>query len=140
MSTGKIEVWITGVGRNACQVSWELPWYVNVRDCCGEPLLWCDRQYQCIAACCGHVDIEVPPGCYVLRAGAFSGGEKPCTGQLIDLTGSAVVTVGCGQEACVTLVSLKQRFATETEEAKQWFLSEAEKMKTGQSQQPNQAT
>jgi hypothetical protein len=51
------------------------------------------------------------------------------------LTAIGVATVGCGQEVCVTLVSLRAQQVFATEEEKQWLIGEAEKMKPGPSQQ-----
>ena len=126
MSTGKIEVWITGEGR-PCTVS-QKEWQVCVYDCCGgnfeTPFIWCDQK-KCGVTKCGMIDFEVPPGCYFLFA--TSSGER---------TGLGVATVGCGQEVCVTLVSLRAHFALATEEDKRWFIEEAEKMKASQSSHP----
>ncbi len=123
MSTGKIEVWITG-DVNPCAVS-QKEWEVCVFDCCSRQLVeWC-CQRKCGVTKCGTIDFEVPPGCYFLRALT----SDP-TGR--DLA-FGVATVGCGQEVCVTLVSLKGHFfQLATEEEKQWFIEEAEKMKPGQ--------
>lgn len=42
-----------------------------------------------------HIEVEVPPGCYIVRAWV-------CWGNL--WTDRAMVIVGCGQEACVNLI------------------------------------
>jgi hypothetical protein len=100
MSTG-IEVWITGGFDQGgallppCTVNL-LEWKVCVFDCCrpGEgPVQLCEDT-SCKPTQCGHVHFNVPPGCYFLIAWGPGG---PTGG---------VVTVGCGQEACVTLVSV----------------------------------
>jgi hypothetical protein len=123
MSTG-IEVWITGEG-TPCAVSLK-EWKVCVFDCCrlGEVQL-CEDE-PCKTTKCGHVHFNVPPGCYFLRAFAADG----------DRAGLGVAIVSCGQEACVTLVSLRTHFALAAEDEKQWLIAEAEKMKPSQPQQP----
>ena len=122
MSTGKIEVWITGA-ENPCAVS-QQEWEVCVFDCCSRQLVvWCDQR-KCAVTKCGTVDFEVPPGCYFLRAKGAG-----------DLA-FGVATVGCGQVVCVTLVSFRGHFLQlATEEEKRWLIEEAEKMKPGPSQQ-----
>jgi len=42
-----------------------------------------------------HIEVDVPPGCYIVRAWV-------CWGNL--WTDRAMVIVGCGQEACVNLI------------------------------------
>lgn len=42
-----------------------------------------------------HIEVEVPPGCYIVRAWV-------CSGNL--WTDRAMVIVGCGEEACVNLI------------------------------------
>src|SRR5258708_39089587 len=120
MSTGKIEVWITGLiifipgpipsaRIEPCRVN-EGFWYVSVWDCCREPLQWCGST-NCYATKCGNVEIEVPPGCYYLRAAHFERELPPdvsCqTAQPIEVTGVGIATVGCGQEVCVTLLPFR---------------------------------
>ena len=108
MSTGKIEVWISVEG-DPCRISeigvdYPHPWVVAVWDCCGRVLKWCGRDYFNLLTSCGHLDIEVPPGCYVLRAAEAMGlSSNGVYGNY--WTDHAVVTVGCGEEACVRLVA-----------------------------------
>ncbi len=124
MSTGKIEVWITGDlhAANPCAVS-QKEWEVCVLDCCSRQIIeWCDQR-KCGLTKCGMIDFQVPPGCYFLLA------RTP--GDIA----FGVAIVGCGQEVCVMLVPFRGHFiALATEEEKQWFIEEAEKMKP--SQQP----
>ena len=148
MSTGKIEVWINGVITlvptpgpvpftvkvTPCRVD-QREWYVSVWDCCREPLDWCGTG-NCFKTICGHVDIEVPPGCYYLRAALYNPQVPPCTPREkpIEVTGIGIATVGCGQEVCVILVPLIiHRFLAE-EQAIEQLIREAEKMKPDQGQ------
>jgi hypothetical protein len=108
MSTGKIDVWITMEG-DPCHIKelgadYPYPWVVAVWDCCGRILKWCGREYFNLRTECGHIEIIVPPGCYVLRAAeAMGANNNGVWGNY--WTDHAVVTVGCGQEVCVTLVA-----------------------------------
>lgn len=108
MGIAKIQVWITGEG-DPCGVSQRPPdpddpatWVVAVWECNGRLLNWCGRQYFNIPAPCGHVEIEVPPGRYVVRAAdAMSLGPFGVTGN--HWTEHGVVTVNCDDTACLTL-------------------------------------
>jgi hypothetical protein len=108
MSTGKIDVWITTEG-DPCHVrelgvDYPEPWVVAIWDCCGRVLTWCGRRYFGLQTKCGHLEIEVPPGCYVLRAAeAMWWDTNGVRGNY--WTDHAVVQVSCGQEVCVTLVA-----------------------------------
>lgn len=70
MSTAKLNVWITEIG-DPCHFIEPSPnenWYVHILDCDGKVLEWCGRRYRDFLAKCGHVEIEVPPGCYTVMA------------------------------------------------------------------------
>jgi hypothetical protein len=51
-------------------------------------------------------------------------------------TAFGVATVGCGQQVCITLVSPLHSLLLATEEERQLFTQELEKMKPTPSQQP----
>jgi hypothetical protein len=108
MGMGAIQVWITGEG-DPCGVSQRPPdpgdpaqWVVAVWECTGKLLNWCGREYFNIRTECGHVEIEVPPGRYVIRAADAQWlGPDGVHGN--HWTDHGVVTVGCDEKACVTL-------------------------------------
>lgn len=78
---------------------------MTVWDCCGRILEWSGHSpYSMIPAPDGHVDIDVPPGKYIIRAGQD---VYFCCTDLWgnDWTDHGVVTVGCGDTKCVTLYS-----------------------------------
>ena len=109
MSTATLNVWITEIG-DPCHIIKPSPsdpmgWFVHVVDCDGKVLEWCGRRYRDIPAKCGHVELEVPPGCYSVLAShtpARAGGIPPFGGRL---THVQVIRVNCGDHACVTLFS-----------------------------------
>ena len=122
MSTGKIEVWIVG-RESLCSVS-QQEWKVCLHDCCSRRIVvFCDREL-CEATKCGTVEFDVPPGCYFVLA---RGPNDIAFG---------VATVGCGQQVCLTLVSALHIFELSTEEERQMFTQELDKMKPTPSQQP----
>ena len=104
MSTGHLDVWITEPGE-PCRITNET-YYVSIAHCNGEILEWCDRRYLGLRAKCGHLEVEVPPGCYQIRAvhhGLRTGPDGLYYGNW--LTDSAIVEVSCGEGECVRLYS-----------------------------------
>lgn len=108
MGTSKLQIWITGEG-DPCGISERPPdpgdpaqWVVAVWQCNGRLLQWCGRNFFGIRTRCGHVEIEVPPGCYVVRAAdAMWVGPGGIHGN--HWTDHGVVRVDCDDTACVTL-------------------------------------
>ena len=102
MGTVKLNIWVSETD-DPCKISNRL-WYINIFNCDGTPLLWCDRAYIVLPAPCGHREIEVPPGCYRINAvwsytrtfGLFSY-------RVNHYTDNAIVQACCGQEQCITL-------------------------------------
>ncbi len=101
MALGRLNVFVSQLD-HGCKVD-SRTWYVTIYDCDGRVLEWCDRRYVAIPARCGHLDIELPPGCYtVLATWSFAVGP----GGIIygnHFTDHAVAHVCCGEETCVTL-------------------------------------
>lgn len=108
MSTIKLNVWITGFG-DPCHIEDKETWFVHILDCEGNVLEWCKKKYSFIAAKCGHVEIEIPPGCYAVFAGHSPQGQGvPPFGNR--LTHVQVVRANCGDDVCVTLFSPSMGF------------------------------
>lgn len=107
MSTANLNVWITRIG-DPCHID-DRTWYVHVLDCEGRVVQWCDRSYNFIPAKCGHAEITLPPGCYVVFAGEDPQGVGiPPFGN--QLTHIQIVRINCGDHACVTLFSPSLHF------------------------------
>jgi hypothetical protein len=103
MSTGNLNIWVTGFG-DPCHIEDKEHWFVHILDCEGKPLTWCGKKYIFMEAKCGHLEVNVPPGCYTVFAGhSPQGAGVPPFGNR--LTHVAVVRVNCGDHACVTLFS-----------------------------------
>lgn len=66
MGTGKLNVFVMRPD-DSCGVD-PRTWLVSIFECDGQPLKWCDRAYIGLPARCGHVEIDVPPGCYSVVA------------------------------------------------------------------------
>jgi hypothetical protein len=104
MSTAKLNVWVTKVG-DPCRIDNQYQWFVHILHCNGEPLVWCNRKYINLPTKCAHLEIEIPPGCYMVCATwspAPAGGGAPTTlGNHISHL--AIIRAECGKELCVTL-------------------------------------
>ena len=100
MGMGRLNVWVHD--RNSpCRISDET-WFVAVSYCSGETLEWCGKSFGFLEAKCGHLDVDIPPGCYVVHAVEFfwlPGGKLP----LFLSTHFAIVMVECDASACVHL-------------------------------------
>ena len=103
MSTANLNVWITGFG-DPCHIEDKDNWHVHIVDCEGKVLEWCGRKYSFIPAKCGHVAIDIPPGCYAVFAG-HSSKPSPIHPFGNRLTHVQVVRANCGDHVCVTLFS-----------------------------------
>lgn len=100
MSTAKLNVWITRFG-DACHIDDKEPYFVYITDCGGKILEWCGKKYASLPAKCGHLEVEIPPGCYSVFASHNPGATGPGFGNR--LTHIQVVRANCGDHVCVTL-------------------------------------
>ena|SRR5215207_8630370 len=100
MGMARLNIWITDLG-HPCKMA-QRDWVVAIAGCDGKVLEWCGKKYDSVPAPCGHVDLEVPPGCYVIRASAHTWWSE---GLLIGnwATDRAVVQACCDEHHCVTL-------------------------------------
>jgi hypothetical protein len=106
MGLGKLDIWI----RYEPGVTWSCKvdtvdwpqwggWLVTIKDCTGRILEWCGKRYSRIGPTKhGHIEIEVPPGCYILSAISLA---KGCN----TFTAPAFVQVGCDEAVCVNLLA-----------------------------------
>lgn len=99
MSTAKLNIWVTK-RKQYCQIEDTFEHFVYVTDCEGRPLRWCGRTYVGLKTKCGHLELEVPPGCYIVGAVENASGIRPFGNHL---THVGIVRVNCGDHACVTL-------------------------------------
>jgi hypothetical protein len=113
MSTATLNVWITEFS-DPCRIMGPHvepgtktleQWYVHIVDCAGKPLTWCGKTYTFMQAKCGHLEVEIPPGCYAVFASHTSPAAiwVPPFGNR--LTHIQVVRANCGDHVCVTLFS-----------------------------------
>jgi hypothetical protein len=101
MGLGRLNIFVSQLD-DGCKVD-NRTWFVTIYDCDGRVLEWCGRRYAVLPARCGHLEIDVPPGCYTLLA-VWSFAVGP--GGVIfgnHFTDHAVAHVCCDQTECVTL-------------------------------------
>ena len=101
MGLGKLNIWI----RYEPEITWSCRidsnnlWYVTIKDCTGRILEWCGKVFSRVGPTeCGHIEIEVPPGCYILSAIG-----KAREGNVF--TAPALVQVRCDEITCVNLLA-----------------------------------
>ncbi len=101
MGLAKLNIWISALD-NPCKIS-SKRWFVNIFTCDGSPLIWCNKEYVGIGTDkCGHLEVEVPPGCYYINAveawyikdGVYYGNHY---------THNAIVQARCDEVVCVRL-------------------------------------
>ena len=100
MGMSKLNIWVSGLD-DPCTID-DRTWYVTIYRCDGSVLEWCDRKYVVLPAPCGHLEVDVPPGCYrIIAVWSFSilGGIY----YVNHFTDSAVVQACCDEHVCVTL-------------------------------------
>lgn len=104
MGMARLNVWVAAVG-DPCRIATG-QWFVHIMHCDGSPLVWCDRRYINLETKCGHLDIEIPPGCYVVAA-SWSPAKLGPDGDIASLgnhvTHMQIVRADCAKEYCVTL-------------------------------------
>lgn len=101
MGMAKLNVFVSALD-DPCKIS-SRTWYVNIYNCDGSILEYCGKKYAVQPAKCGHLEIEVPPGCYRINAvwGFKLVGRD--TYRANHFTDSTLVTACCEQTACVKL-------------------------------------
>ena len=98
----KLNIWVSGMD-DPCTVD-DRTWYVTIYDCDGNVLVWCKKRYVVLPAKCGHLEVEVPPGCYYIKAVWNYWVVKP--GVLYranHFTDAAIVQARCDETSCVKL-------------------------------------
>ena len=100
MGMAKLNVWVSDKD-DPCAIS-DRTWFITIYDCDGNVLTWCRRRYLVLRARCGHLEVEVPPGCYRISAvWSFGRREKGLWGN--HFTDSAIVQARCDETVCVRL-------------------------------------
>ena len=102
MGLAKLNVLVSGID-DPCGVD-SRTWYITIYDCDGNVLEWYNKRYVVLKAPCGHLEVEVPPGCYYIKAvWGFVVVTPGLVYRVNHFTDAAIVTVCCEQTACVKL-------------------------------------
>ncbi|CAN5616917.1 hypothetical protein BH24ACT14_BH24ACT14_18810 [soil metagenome] len=101
MGTARLNVWVTQENRPDRIMSNAT--FVHVLNLDGTVLEWCDQRFTDLPAKCGHIELEVPPGCYAVCASADTNNSTDDRYLGNHLTHIALVSALCDQTACVKL-------------------------------------
>ncbi len=102
MGLAKLNVFVSGVD-DPCSVD-NGTWYVTIYDCDGNVLQWCGRKYVVMRAPCGHLEVEIPPGCYYIKAvWGFVVVTPGLVFRVNHFTDAAIVQACCEKTTCVKL-------------------------------------
>jgi len=104
MSTARLNVWVTAVG-DPCKIDMVHQWYVHILHCEGDLLNWCDKIYTNLPTKCGHLEIEIPPGCYMVCAtwSPAPVGQASPTSLGNHISHLVSIRANCGDHVCATL-------------------------------------
>jgi len=102
MGMSKLNVFVSGVD-DPCTVD-QRTWYVTIFNCDGSVLEHCGKRYVVLPAPCGHLEVEVPPGCYYIKAvWSFVIVTPNLVYRANHFTDAGIVTVCCDDHACIKL-------------------------------------
>lgn len=101
MGMTKMNIWVSAMD-NPCGIDDKRTWYVTIYDCDGNVLEWCGKKYVVLPAKCGHLEVEVPPGCYYIKA-VWSYSIAGGIFYVNHFTDAAIVQACCDQTVCVKL-------------------------------------
>lgn len=124
MGTARLNVWVTRENDPA-RIKEEQS-FVHVLHLDGTVLEWCGTRYTDLPTKCGHLEVEVPPGCYAVCASADTNGSDEDSLLGNHLTHIDLVSVGCGETACARLFTPTISFCFT------WFRSAVEQAVQGE--------
>jgi hypothetical protein len=131
MGLRTLNVWVHDQA-DPCKISDET-WFVTITYCSGASVEWCGTTYAFMEAKCGHLEVELPPGCYVAFASRFvfvPGNPFPFNRILIS-SHFALAMVGCDQIACVHLYNPTYRQIVRPPGEAAWALVEKQDIPQG---------
>jgi hypothetical protein len=102
MGMAKLNIFVSGVD-DPCGLD-NRTWYVTIYECDGNVLEWCGKRYVVLRAECGHLEVEVPPGCYYIKAvWGFTVVTPGLVYRVNHFTDAAIVNACCEETTCVKL-------------------------------------
>ena len=100
MGMGTLNVWVSEIG-DPCGLT-DRTWYVTIYDCDGDVFQWCGKRYVVMPAPCGHLEVDLPPGCYYVKA-SWNYWQVGSNYRANHFTDPAIVQVCCGETTCVKI-------------------------------------
>ncbi len=102
MGLATLNIWVSGID-DPCGVD-NRTWYVTIYNCDGTVLEWCGKRYVVMPALCGHLSVDVPPGCYYIKAvWGYVVVQPGLVYRANHFTDAAIVTACCESHTCVKL-------------------------------------
>ncbi|MEW6173701.1 MAG: hypothetical protein AB1510_11680 [Bacillota bacterium] len=102
MDLAKLSIWVSGID-DPCGVD-NRRWYITIYDCNGNVLQWGNKKYVVLPAQYGHLEVEVPPGCYYVKGvWGFTVVVPGFEYMANHFTDAAIVQARCGETVCVKL-------------------------------------
>jgi len=102
MGMTKLNIYVSGLD-DPCKVD-QRTWYVTIFNCDGTVLEHCGKRFVVLPARCGHLEVDVPPGCYYIKAvWSFVVVTPGLVYRANHFTDAAIVTACCGEHVCVKL-------------------------------------
>jgi len=102
MGLSKLNIWLRDENCRPYKIQTALGDKIWIKNCMGETVEFVPD----IPVGTAHVEVEVPPGCYIIQG-------HVCEPGVNDFTDKAMVVVGCNQEQCVNLFVPKVRTCVE---------------------------
>ena len=101
MGMAKLNIFVSRID-DPCKIS-RRTWYVTIYNCDGSVLSHCGRRYVVLPARCGHLEVDVPPGCYYIKAVWGYRQVGPGVYRANHFTDAAIIQACCEQTTCVKL-------------------------------------
>ncbi len=102
MGLAKLDIYVSGID-DPCGID-DRTWYIIIYNCDGSVFQWCRKRYVVLPARCGHLEVEVPPGCYYIKAvWGYTTIKEGQHYRANHFTDAAIVTACCESTLCVKL-------------------------------------
>ena len=102
MGMAKLNIYVSGID-DPCGFD-KRTWYITIFNCDGSVLDYCGKRYVVMRAPCGHLEVDVPPGCYYIKAvWGFTVVTPGLVYRANHFTDAAIVQACCEQHVCVKL-------------------------------------
>ena len=102
MGMTKLNIYVSGID-DPCKID-SRTWYVTIFNCDGSVLEFCRKRFVLLPAPCGHLEVDVPPGCYYIKAvWNFTVVTPGLVYRVNHWTDATIITACCDEHVCVKL-------------------------------------